>query len=102
MRAAGRSIGARAAVGARDTCNPCNARATIGACDARCAICDMRYAICDMRYAICDTRRRRARHVTRRGAHPTALASSNTPRGWIASTTSVMQLRSHSCATLLS
>ncbi|EXJ02923.1 hypothetical protein T210_0104920 [Burkholderia pseudomallei MSHR6137] len=81
MRAAGRSIGARAAVGARDTCNPCNARATIGACDAR---------------------RRRARHVTRRGAHPTALASSNTPRGWIASTTSVMQLRSHSCATLLS
>ncbi|ARL20547.1 hypothetical protein FTI75_28805 [Burkholderia pseudomallei] len=38
MRAAGRSIGARAAVGARDTCNPCNARATIGACDARYAI----------------------------------------------------------------
>ncbi|QCU49266.1 hypothetical protein FFM54_05470 [Burkholderia pseudomallei] len=35
MRAAGRSIGARAAVGARDTRNPCNARATIGACDAR-------------------------------------------------------------------
>ncbi|PJO54609.1 hypothetical protein DIJ61_28170 [Burkholderia pseudomallei] len=35
MRAAGRSIGARAAIGARDTCNPCNARATIGACDAR-------------------------------------------------------------------
>ncbi|AUL59061.1 hypothetical protein BHT10_24680 [Burkholderia pseudomallei] len=45
MRAAGRSIGARAAVGTRDTCNPCNARATIGACDARYAICDMRYAI---------------------------------------------------------
>ncbi|QBI40868.1 hypothetical protein EXY28_14435 [Burkholderia pseudomallei] len=42
MRAAGRSIGARAAVGARDTRNPCNARATIGACDARYA---KRYAI---------------------------------------------------------
>ncbi|QBR24724.1 hypothetical protein E3O37_14520 [Burkholderia pseudomallei] len=46
MRAAGRSIGARAAVGARDTRNPCNARATIGACDARYAIRgDARYAI---------------------------------------------------------
>ncbi|AJY39763.1 hypothetical protein BW21_4088 [Burkholderia humptydooensis] len=44
---------------------------------------------------------RRARRQ-RRAAQPTALASSSTPRCWIASTTSVMQLRSQLCATLLS